>query len=181
MDFAMLLRLMLILNSWAQAIFLHQSPRELGLLSYTIIAISTFMDLFPHFLKIVFLLMLCVHPCVRVCPCIKARGWLWIFSSVIFYLIIFYFHFFFNLFVLFCVWVFYLHVWMCTICMPSEEVRRGWVSWNWRYRRLWDMIWMLWTKPRSSAGTSDLTCPFLLFFEAQIHWELIFTGAHWLD
>lgn len=50
---------------------------------------------------------------------------------------------------------------MCTMCMKEPtEVRRGrWIPWNWSYRLLWAVMWVLGTKFRAFArAVSDLNC-----------------------
>jgi hypothetical protein len=37
------------------------------------------------------------------------------------------------------------------VCMPSKIRRRHRIPWNWNYRWLWAAMWVLGTKPKSSA------------------------------
>lgn len=50
-------------------------------------------------------------------------------------------------------YVFCLHVCVCTTCVPGAQgsQKRCWTPWNWRW--LW---WMLGSKPRSSARTASV-------------------------
>lgn len=47
-----------------------------------------------------------------------------------------------------CVWVFCLHVYICTTYMP--DAHKGQIPWNGSYRLLWAATWMLWAKLGSS-------------------------------
>lgn len=55
---------------------------------------------------------------------------------------------FIHLFIL-CLWVFCLLVCMCTTCMLlPKKVRKGcWIPWNWCYRLLQTIMWVLRIKP----------------------------------
>jgi hypothetical protein len=50
-----------------------------------------------------------------------------------------------------CVWIFCLHVYkcMCTCLVPTEDIL------NWSYGRLWAVMWLLGTEPRSSARAAS--------------------------
>lgn len=53
----------------------------------------------------------------------------------------------------------YLHVSVCTMCVPAEVSREHWIPSNWSSGWLWETMWVLGTRRRSSAGAaSALTC-----------------------
>lgn len=52
---------------------------------------------------------------------------------------------------------FCLHVCLCTpVCLvPGEAGRRHWIPWNWSYKWLFAMMWVLGTKSRFSGRTAN--------------------------
>jgi hypothetical protein len=50
----------------------------------------------------------------------------------------------------------YMHVCVSYVCLlPTDIRRRQWVLWIWSYRAT---VWMLGTKPGSSAGATSALC-----------------------
>lgn len=80
--------------------------------------------------------------------------------------------------------VFSLHVCVsCTCLVPVEARRWQWIPWNWRYRYLWAMMWVLRIKPRFSVRAkvfqtaepclqpSEWACLHFTFILRQSPWE----------
>jgi hypothetical protein len=65
---------------------------------------------------------------------------------------------FINKYILFCMYMWHVCAWVCIYAMciqKSLEARRGQqIPWNWSYRWLWAMMWILRPEPRFSARTT---------------------------
>ena len=56
-------------------------------------------------------------------------------------------------FFLFYVYKYFTYMYECTpcVCLIPEIRRRHWIPWNWNYRQLWAIMWVLGIEPRSSV------------------------------
>lgn len=79
-----------------------------------------------------------------------------------------------NIFWTLCLWVFYLCICLCTMCMPCAfgDQRKCWVPWNWNRDGCELPMLVLGTEPRSFLrATSALNCWVPIFSPDTIFWE----------
>lgn len=68
--------------------------------------------------------------------------------------------------------MFYRYVCMHTMCVPGAHRSQIWNNGNWGHRQLWDALWILGSKPRSSSNLgnflNELTSSLIQLFSCML-------------
>lgn len=89
--------------------------------------------------------------------------------------------FFKKIYAILYVWVFCLHIYTHTTCMPSAEVRRGcWILQKWSYRQLLATMWVLGIEYGVFARTLwiNSSAPSVLNFLNYVHCVCLCAGEY---